>query len=398
MEQAVRRQAAMEREERKLMRAAQHKEEVEERKEQQMLGRGNEKARRVNAAPGRRDAGAGTDAQAVKKMEQLLEQDVLKDLRKEKSVISRDRRQEEQRAREQVRRGPKACLWLGIGEVCGADVALARSSRRATRRRGARRRPRMTRRCVEGGGGEEVDALPTENLIGVSAGASVGALSQRQLSRNEAGAELRRAISPDGRTCVQVKAAATGSKRSSQSDARQHAQHVAAAQHHTGHAQPQPQHATAADAKTQAMAGAAASGRAELFDVFADVAEPKAALSSSQESQHYLSGGTDPSPRADHKTAGHLHNQAKQETFTIWNSIFHDTGTKAKKPSQLPLKSTEDEAKHLLGGGQRKARAAPSSPHQVADAESAGPQLLAKAEQEQHEEAVKAGKFLRPAQ
>jgi hypothetical protein len=110
----VRRQAAKEREERKLLDAAQHKEEIEEHKEQEMLSRGTKVAR---AAPARerkkaremleRETGATAlgREEEVKKMKRLLEHDVLQDLRREKQAISSDRQHEQKRARELGRKG-----------------------------------------------------------------------------------------------------------------------------------------------------------------------------------------------------------------------------------------------------------------------------------------------------
>ena len=137
----MRRQAAKEREERGLMEAAQHKEEVEERKEQQMLRSGGEQARRAEAGAGANKAGRPgaralgvkqvTQAQDVKKMVKLLEYDVLKDLSKERSVISRDRRQEEERAREQTP-GKKLAPSAHTHEAPPAAAPAAKPSAAAT--------------------------------------------------------------------------------------------------------------------------------------------------------------------------------------------------------------------------------------------------------------------------
>ncbi len=127
----VRRQAAKEREERKLLDAAQHKEEMEERKEREMLGRKARTApafregKKARETPGRKTgAPALGREQEIKKMKQLLERDVLQDLRREKQVLFSDRQQEQKRARELGREGlnkdeTQVRVWRGGGGAWG---------------------------------------------------------------------------------------------------------------------------------------------------------------------------------------------------------------------------------------------------------------------------------------
>jgi len=292
VEQEVRRQAAKEREERKLLDAAQHKEEMEERKEREMLGRKARTApafregKKARETPGRKTgAPALGREQEIKKMKQLLERDVLQDLRREKQVLFSDRQQEQKRARELGREG-------------------------------------LNKDETQGGSG------------------SAGAKDPRE----------------------------RGPSSSLPADA----------PHAVAYAQPQLIATTGPGGGVSTVspaAGTPAIGR-DLFDAFTDVASTAQGGHEHGEGEHHSEGERHrararANMAVDAPGSKQRSHQASKESFAISRAIWDSISSNAKTPTAQQ----------------------PASPHKAA-LQPASKHLLAKAVQEQQEEAAKNGKFL----